>query len=302
MEVCVKDIQNERDNRRISIDKVGIKKLHYPVVVLDQVNGTQQTTAEIDMSVDLPHSSRGTHMSRFLEVLNQHKGEVTMTTMMPILRHILESLHASRAEMSVKFPYFLEKRAPVSQSRSLLKYDCQFYGAFDGREFDFVLSVMVPVTTLCPCSKALSAKSAHNQRSLVSVSLRFSHMIWIEEVIHWVEESASADIFSLLKREDEKFLTEKAYANPRFAEDLVREIALRLNKHKDVIWYTVETENFESIHAHSAYAFIEKDKHSAIRAKTPRSRPAPAAAEQASTPRPRQVKPRVAAPRVSKGQ
>lgn len=212
------------------------------------------------MTVDLPHNFRGTHMSRFVEVLDKHRGEVTLKTMGPILRSMKRALEAKTAEMLVKFPYFVEKSAPVSGAKSLLKYDCRFWGSYDGKKMDFVLTVTVPVTTLCPCSKAVSVHSAHNQRSLVTVSVRFSKMLWIEDVIRMVETSASAEIFSLLKRADEKYLTEHAYENPRFAEDLVREVAIKLNDHSNVLWYTVETENLESIHAHSAYAFIKRDR------------------------------------------
>ena len=171
-----------------------------------------------------------------------------------------EALSAHRAEMSVSFPFFIEKTAPVSKAKSLLSYQCRFVGSCDGYQKDFVLSITVPVTTLCPCSKAVSKYSAHNQRSLVTICIRFSKMIWIEELVRMVEESASSEIFSLVKRADEKFLTEQAYDNPRFAEDLVREVALKLEQHPDVVWYTVETENFESIHDHSAYAYLKRDK------------------------------------------
>ncbi len=254
------DIQNQPDTRNIPLDRVGVKKLHYPIIVLDREKKTQQTTAEIEMSVDLPHMFRGTHMSRFVEILDSHRGEITMKTMGPILRHMKKSLNAQRAEMAVSFLFFIEKTAPISGSKSFLGYPCRFFASYDGKKSDFVMTVMVPVTTLCPCSKAISRYSAHNQRSMVSVSLRFSRFIWLEEIIRLVEDSASAEIFSLVKRPDEKHLTERAYENPRFAEDMVREVAVKLDKHKDVTWYTVETENLESIHAHSAYAFIKRDK------------------------------------------
>jgi len=256
----MEDIQNQPDTRNIPLDKVGVKRLSYPVTVWDRAHQTQQTIADIEMSVDLPHMFRGTHMSRFVEILNEHHGEITMLTMEPILRQVKKALEAKRAEMTVSFPFFIEKTAPVSKAKSLLSYQCRFFGSFDGRRKDFVLSVTVPVTTLCPCSKALSKNSAHNQRSMVSVSIRFSKLIWIEELVRMVEDSASSEIFSLVKRADEKFLTEQAYDNPRFAEDLVREVALKLDRHPDVLWYTVETENLESIHSHSAYAFLKRDK------------------------------------------
>jgi GTP cyclohydrolase I len=256
----MEDVQSQNDHRNIALEKVGVKRLFYPITVLDRENGSQHTIAEVEMGVDLPHSFRGTHMSRFIEILNRFRGEITMNTMGPILGAMKKALCAKRAEMTLKFPYFMEKTAPVSGAKSLLNYDCRFYASFDGTEEDFVLTVVVPVTTLCPCSKAVSARSAHNQRSYVTVSVRFAEFIWIEEVIRMIEESGSAEIFSLLKRDDEKFLTEQAYENPRFAEDLVREIALKLEACPAIVWFAVETENQESIHAHSAYAFYKRDK------------------------------------------
>ena len=256
----MEDVQSQKDHRNIALEKVGVKRLMYPITVLDRQNGSQQTIAEVEMSVDLPHSFRGTHMSRFVELLNRHRGEITMNTMGPILRGMKKALSARRAEMTLKFSYFVEKTAPVSGAKSLLNYDCRFFASYDGKKDDFVLTVVVPVTTLCPCSKAVSARSAHNQRSHVTVSTRFGGFLWIEDLIRMVEDSASAEIFSLLKRGDEKYLTERAYENPRFAEDLVREIALKLDACPEVVWYAVETENHESIHAHSAYAFYKRDK------------------------------------------
>lgn len=267
------DIQNQRDDRNIPIDEVGVKRLSYPITVLDKHHGRQETVAEIEMTVGLPHEFRGTHMSRFLEVLEKHRGEMTLFTIGRILREIKRRLHAERAAMSVAFPYFIEKTAPVSGARSLLRYDCRFYGTLD-RAADFVLTVVVPVTTLCPCSKAISARSAHNQRSLVTVSARFTDFLWIEDLVELVEASASAEVFTLLKRPDEKWLTEQAYDRPRFAEDLVREVAQRLDALPQVSWYAVSTENLESIHAHSAFAFLKREK--------PRAGPQAEAAESRS--------------------
>jgi len=256
----MRDVQSQPDFRKIALDRVGIKRLSYPITVLDRQNGSQETVGEFEMMVDLPHMFRGTHMSRFLEILDAHRGEITIYTLGPILRKMKRILSAEKAEVSVKFPFFIEKTAPVSKAKSLLGYECRFFASFDGENDDFVLSASVPVTTLCPCSKAISRHSAHNQRSIVTVSVRFSDFFWLEDLIRIVEESASAEIFSLLKRSDEKFLTERAYANPRFAEDIVREIALRLNRHPSITWYAIETENFESIHGHSAYAFLKREK------------------------------------------
>jgi len=255
----MEDVQNQKDDRNISIDRVGIKRLSFPIIVRDKSKKLQSTVADIEMSVDLPRQFRGTHMSRFVEVIESHRGEITAVTMRTILREIKKKLSAGKAEMSVRFPYFIEKKAPISRAKSLLRYDCRFFGVFDGND-DFVLSVTVPVTTLCPCSKAISKSSAHNQRSFVTVSVRFTKFVWIEELVQVVEECASAEVLTLLKRADEKYLTERAYARPRFAEDLVREVATRLDQKPEIIWFTVETENLESIHAHSAYAFLKREK------------------------------------------
>ncbi|HEY9069109.1 MAG TPA: GTP cyclohydrolase FolE2 [Candidatus Ozemobacteraceae bacterium] len=259
----MEDIQNQKDLRDIPIDRVGIKRLSYPITVHDRQNRAQQTVAEIEMTVDLPRHFRGTHMSRFIEILDAHRGEITMTTMSSILRDVRWKLSAERAVMSAAFPYFIEKTAPVSEARSLMRYDCRFLAMYDGSD-DFVLTVTVPVTTLCPCSKAISRESAHNQRSMVTVSARFDAFLWIEDLVRCVEESASAEVYALLKRSDEKYLTERAYEHPRFAEDLVREVAIRLDAISAITWYTVETENFESIHAHSAYAFLKRERAGSV--------------------------------------
>lgn len=253
------DLQSHPDHRRLPIARVGIKRLFYPFRVLDRRRRFQDVTGEFEVYVDLTHTERATHMSRFVEIINQHRGEVTSNTIESILKDVKKRLQARRAELAVSFPYFVEKHAPVSGEASLMRYDCRFWASLD-RSLDFVLTVTVPVTTLCPCSKAISKASAHNQRSLVTVAIRFRRMVWIEEVIACVEASASAEVYTLLKRSDEKELTERAYERPRFAEDLVREVALRLDAHPEITWFTVETENLESIHAHSAYAFLKKDK------------------------------------------
>ena len=253
------DLQSHADHRRLPIARVGIKRLFYPFRVLDRQRKFQDVTGEFEVYVDLTHEERATHMSRFVEIINHHRGEVTSNTIESILKDVKKRLQARRAELAVNFPYFVEKHAPVSREASFMRYDCRFWAALD-RKLDFILTVTVPVTTLCPCSKAISKASAHNQRSMVTVAVRFRRMVWIEEVISLVEASASAEVYSLLKRADEKELTERAYDRPRFAEDLVREVAIRLDSHPEITWFTVETENLESIHAHSAFAFLKKDK------------------------------------------
>lgn len=259
----MEDIQDQPDERNIPIDSVGIRGLSYPIKVLDRLNKMQATVADIDVSVDLPGENRATHMSRFVETLQGMDRVVSNQTIPGLLRDVRSALSARKAQITLSFPYFIEKTAPVSKMKSLMRYDCKFFGNVDETDQDdFLLTVAVPVTTLCPCSKAISKESAHNQRAIVSVSLRFTEIVWIEEVARLVEESSSAEVFTLLKRSDEKFLTEQAYSRPRFTEDLVRETALKLDAIDRVTWYTVMGESIESIHAHSAYAFLKRDKSS----------------------------------------
>jgi GTP cyclohydrolase FolE2 len=326
------DVQNLKDKRGIPIDKVGIKNLHYPISVLDKKKSFQHTVADINMYVDLPHYFKGTHMSRFLEVLNEYRGEISIVSFPDILRKIRKVLNAGSASVEIEFPYFIEKTAPVSGKKSLMEYICSYrgtiknkktkyynndddndlYGNYTDKKPDFnfdaeeenirykknglnleknddkdrpipaadkdinkkmsatenavpetedesviIIGIKVPITTLCPCSKEISKYGAHNQRGVVSVSLKFSKLIWFEDIINDVESCASAPIYSLLKRADERFLTEHAYENPMFVEDIVRCVADILKKNKDIEWFRVEAENFESIHNHNAYAMTE---------------------------------------------
>jgi GTP cyclohydrolase I len=255
------DVQNQPGIHGIDIDKVGISDVSYPIEVLDKKSNKQSTTALINMYVDLPHHFKGTHMSRFIEVLNQYRGEITVRNMSEILREIARTLEAKSAHMELSFKYFIEKEAPVSKSKSLMGYDCSFIGAYtQGNGEDFILEVKVPVMNLCPCSKEISQTAAHNQRSEVVVKLRFNDFIWIEDVVAIVERSASCDLYALLKRPDEKYVSEKAYDNPRFVEDIVRIVANDLMNDEKVTWFSVRSKNFESIHNHNAYAFVERDK------------------------------------------
>ncbi len=254
----LRDVQSEPDARRIDIDKVGVKDIRYPIVVLDKRNETQHTVASVNMYVDLPHHFKGTHMSRFIEILNEHRGEITVKNFPEILDRMKKRFDASTAHLEVEFPYFIEKSAPVSRSRGLMEYRCRFSGAL-GEGLDFVLEVMVPVLTLCPCSKEISSRGAHNQRGIVRVGIRFRGFVWIEDIIEVVEMSASSPVYSLLKRTDEKFVTEHAYDNPMFVEDVVRETALNLGRVEGVTWARIEAENWESIHNHSAYACLERN-------------------------------------------
>ena len=250
------DVQSQKDPREIPIDKVGVKNLSYPIVVFDKANREQHTIATIDMYVDLSPKFRGTHMSRFVEILNEFLRNITMRNVGQILHRMKERLHSETAHLEIAFPYFIEKAAPVSGAKSLMKYDCKFIGIYDGG-LDSVLSVTVPLTTLCPCSKALGERGAHNQRGVVSVSVRSEEFVWIEDLVNLVESCGSSEVYSLLKRSDEKYVTEEAYDTPKFVEDVVRDVAEKLSADPNILWFSVESENFESIHNHSAYAHIE---------------------------------------------
>jgi len=252
------DKQNERDHRELPIDKVGVRGLRFPIQVRDRTRRVQDTIATLGMFVDLPKEFKGTHMSRFVEVLNAHGHIIHVENIMDILHALQQRLNSATAHLEITFPYFMSKRSPVSHQTSLMDYVARFDAAACGPETDFVLTVKANVTTLCPCSKAIAKYGAHNQRGEVTVALRFKKIIWIEEVIEIIEASASSELYALLKRQDEKHVTERAYENPVFVEDLVRNVALRLNAHPRVTWYKVEAENQESIHNHNAYACIER--------------------------------------------
>lgn len=253
------DVQNLRDDRNIDIQKVGVKGIKYPIIVLDKTKGTQHVNATVNMYVNLPHHFKGTHMSRFVETLNDYRGEINIKTFRQILEQMRQRLDAESAHIEIDFPYFIEKSAPITKAKSLMEYRCGFIGENNGTWTDFQVGITVPVTTVCPCSKEISSMGAHNQRSIVKLKLRFKKFFWIEDVIKLVEDSASSEIYSLLKRPDEKYVTEKAYERPMFVEDVVRSVAEKLNKIDNFTWYSVEAENIESIHNHSAYAYLEKE-------------------------------------------
>ena len=256
----LKDTQNERDERQIAIDRVGVKSLRYPVEIKDKESRKQSTVATVSLAVDLPHHYKGTHMSRFVEVMNAHGPSLSVRDISQIPLELIERLDAQRAHIEFRFPYFIEKRAPVSGSPGMMDYEVTFEVEAMGDDIDFVVRVEVPVTTLCPCSKAISSRGAHNQRGIVTLAVRFTKPIWIEDLVRLVEDCASCELYSLLKRPDEKFVTEEAFDNPVFVEDLVRAVAERANQHERITWYRVEAENFESIHNHNAWAMIEKRK------------------------------------------
>ncbi len=257
----MKDIQSSHDDRRIPIQKAGIRNLRYPVTVLDRAHKSQNTTAVVSMYVDLPHNFKGTHMSRFVEILNEHHGRISVSDIRPILAAMLARLDSETAHLEIRFPYFMEKTAPVSGAESMMDYDCALLATLERGDhsgaFDLVVEARVPVTMLCPCSREISDRGAHNQRSEITIRVRSRELVWLEELIEIAEESASAPVYSLLKREDEKHVTEQAYDRPHFCEDAVRAVAARLRDDPRISWYQVESNNQESIHNHNAHAMVE---------------------------------------------
>ncbi|MCX7185550.1 MAG: GTP cyclohydrolase FolE2 [Nitrosospira sp.] len=256
----IADVQSTPDTRHIAIDRVGIKAIRHPVKVADKDGGVQHTVAVFNMYVDLPHNFKGTHMSRFVEILNSHEREISVESFENILWAMVKKLESESGHIEMTFPYFINKSAPVSGVRSLLDYEVTFIGEIKKGHYEFTMKVVVPVTSLCPCSKKISDYGAHNQRSHISISVRTNSFVWIEDMVRIAEDHASCELYGLLKRPDEKYVTEKAYDNPKFVEDLVRDVAAALNRDSRIDAYVVESENFESIHNHSAYALIERDK------------------------------------------
>ncbi|WP_241087429.1 GTP cyclohydrolase FolE2 [Candidatus Vondammii sp. HM_W22] len=256
----IADVQNSEDTRQIAINKVGIKDIRHPIRVKDRSDGEQHTIASFNMYVNLPHNFKGTHMSRFVEILNAHEREIGVASFKEMLAEMAVKLEANSGHIEMSFPYFINKIAPISKVQSLLDYDVTLIGEIHQNVATMFVKVVVPVTSLCPCSKKISDRGAHNQRSHVTVQAKTNGFVWIEEIIDIVEEEASCELYGLLKRPDEKYVTEYAYDNPKFVEDMVRDVARRLNNDDRFTAYIVESENFESIHNHSAYALIEKDK------------------------------------------
>ncbi len=256
------DVQSSQDHRAINIDKVGIKDIRHPIQVKDRSGHIQHTVANFNMYVALPHDFKGTHMSRFVEILNNHDREITVQSFKTMLSEMTERLDAKIGHIEMRFQYFVNKKAPASGVGSLLDYEVSLIGEHnvDTRSNTIIIKAVVPVTSLCPCSKKISDRGAHNQRSHVTVEVETNDFIWIEELIDVVEQQASCELYGLLKRPDEKIVTERAYDNPKFVEDMVRDVAAELNRDDRVLAYTVASENFESIHNHSAYALIERDK------------------------------------------
>jgi GTP cyclohydrolase I len=256
----IADVQNKPDTRHIAIDKVGIKDIRHPVLVKDRSQGVQHTIANFNMYVELPHNFKGTHMSRFVEILNAHDMEISVESFKDMLGEMSKRLEAEVGHIEMSFPYFINKAAPVSGVKSLMDYQVSFIGEINGGRDRMTIKVVVPVTSLCPCSKEISKYGAHNQRSHVTISVRTNTFVWVEDLIDLVEKQASCELYGLLKRPDEKHVTERAYENPKFVEDMVRDVAAQLNADARIDAYVVESENFESIHNHSAYAMIRRDK------------------------------------------
>lgn len=253
------DVQGLMDQRHIPIDKVGVKDITYPITLRMPNGSTQTTVATVNMYVSLPAERKGTHMSRFLEVLNDYSDGIKPDRIMEMCRRLKQRLDAERAHIEMEFTYFIKKLAPVTQHPGLMDYRVRFICEADGSE-DFIMSVTAPATSLCPCSKEISAFGAHNQRCEITADVRFEGTLWIEDLVEILESAASCEVYSVLKRPDEKFVTEEAYNNPKFVEDIVRDLAIGLNRDDRILWYHIRSENFESIHSHNAYAEITRDK------------------------------------------
>jgi len=252
----LKDVQAEQDCRNIPLKHVGITDLRWPLVLRDRKKGEQHTVALVSLAVDLPKDLRGTHMSRFVQCLQKVK-VVHPSALEEVLDDLKESLRADRAFMKLEFPYFVEKEAPVSGLSSVMDLNCVYTAEKDDR-FNLKIEIQVPIQTLCPCSREISAYGAHNQRAMASLEIEAGEFIWIEELAEIADAGASAPVYGLLKRPDEKFVTEQAYDNPRFVEDAVREIALRLEADSRITWYRAVVKSYESIHNHNAFACVEK--------------------------------------------
>ncbi|MBO8127338.1 MAG: GTP cyclohydrolase I FolE2 [Firmicutes bacterium] len=252
----MKDVQNSTDYRGITIQRVGVKDVHLPLRIVQREGDIQQVLGIVTLTAELPHNFKGTHMSRFMEVLMKwSQTGLSSRQSRRVLEEVASKLEAERVEMSVAFKYFLKKKSPVSGLSSVLDYDCEFTSSLNKDHFDFVLGVRVPVTSVCPCSKEIAKYGAHNQRAIISIRLRSHPYLWIEDVVEKAESLGSCEIYPLLKREDEKYVTEQAYENPKFVEDILRDAVLALREDPRIYWFEVECESLESIHNHSVYAY-----------------------------------------------
>jgi GTP cyclohydrolase I len=255
----IPDVQSSADTRQMVIDRVGIRGLKYPMQLVDLSGEPQGTVVEADLSVELAEDVKGTHMSRFIGLLEGRQGVLTLAGFNALLHEMLALLNARAGTIEFRFPFFVRKAAPVSGVNSLMDYQVALTGVIRGGQVETVLKIVAPVTSLCPCSKEIAEYGAHNQRSHISISVRCTEPVGITELIRIAESEASCELYGLLKRSDEKYVTERAYDNPKFVEDLVRDIAARLNEEPRIAGYQIESENFESIHNHSAYAMIRKN-------------------------------------------
>ena len=256
----IPDIQAKPDLRQLDIEQVGIRAIRHPVKVRDRSRGEQYTIATFNMYVNLPHNFKGTHMSRFVEVLNDHNSVISVHSFKDIVVEVAQKLGSKNSRIEMTFPYFLQKSAPVTGVKSAIDYEATLFGELVDSKFQITTRIVVPVTSLCPCSKEISNYGAHNQRSHITLTVLAEAFVWLEELIELAESKASSQLYGLLKRPDEKYVTEHAYDNPKFVEDMVRDVAAELNNDERVLAYMVESENFESIHNHSAYARISKSK------------------------------------------
>lgn len=256
----VVDVQSQQDQRQLAINRVGIKNIHHPLQIKQKNGDAQHAHVNCDMTVFLDHQYKGTHMSRFVEILHAQQKPLTVLSLADILHTMIDRLKTTAAYVDFSFPYFLKKKAPVSEVESYLDYQVRFFGEIINNKVTLGINVTVPITSLCPCSKQISDYGAHNQRSHVNVTVHVNGLIWVEDLIQWVEQEASCQLYGLLKRVDEKYVTEYAYDHPKFVEDLVRDLALHLEGDPRVSYYKIGSENFESIHNHSAYAMVEKQK------------------------------------------
>ena len=255
----MEDVQKQQAAIAMPIDRVGVKGLRLPIIVRDRESGIQHTVAQVSLSVDLPAEFKGTHMSRFVEALEHWSGELDYNSFRTLLDDIVVRLQARSAHVRFVFPFFLRRKSPVSKANGLMDYTCRVDGFLKDGKLTFTLGADVPVMTVCPCSKAISDEGAHSQRAEVRIRTRFDGFVWLEDLIEIGEQAGSCQVYSLLKREDEKYVTETAFANPTFVEDVVRDAANGLTKHSQINWFRVEVESFESIHNHSAFAVIESN-------------------------------------------
>ncbi|MDR2488535.1 MAG: GTP cyclohydrolase FolE2 [Desulfovibrio sp.] len=254
----MEDVQNRQAEVAMPIDSVGIRNLKRPILVSRREGIPSHSVATVELGVALTASFKGTHMSRFVEALENWNEELSYNSMKNLLKDVKQRLHAHKAQIIFTFPFFLRRPSPVSDTSGTQGYECRLTGELGDNKPIFFLELCVPVMTVCPCSKAISKEGAHSQRADVRIALRLKGFTWLEEFIEIAESSASSPTYPLLKREDEKYVTEQAFTSPRFVEDVVRNVADKLTNHPQVAWFRAEVESYESIHSHNAFARIER--------------------------------------------